>query len=50
MMLFVAENSGLPSLEFGIPRPPTAGRLHHHLAILARPNAMQQLFYYRKVV
>lgn len=25
---------------------PTAGRLYHHLAILARPNAMQQLFYY----
>ncbi|KAL7950979.1 hypothetical protein V8C42DRAFT_135170 [Trichoderma barbatum] len=24
----------------------TAGRLYHHLAILARPNAVQQLFYY----
>ncbi|KAH7037622.1 uncharacterized protein B0I36DRAFT_237003, partial [Microdochium trichocladiopsis] len=27
--------------------PPT-GRLYHHLAILARPNALQQLFYYTK--
>ncbi|KAE8454538.1 hypothetical protein EG329_000161 [Mollisiaceae sp. DMI_Dod_QoI] len=27
--------------------PPT-GRLYHHLAILARPNALQQLFYYSK--
>ena len=25
---------------------PTKGRLYHHLAILARPNALQQLFYY----
>jgi hypothetical protein len=29
-------------------RAPTAGRLYHHLAILARPNALQQLFYYAK--
>ena len=27
---------------------PTTGRLYHHLAILARPNALQQLFYYTK--
>ncbi|KAI0476052.1 hypothetical protein GGR56DRAFT_665852 [Xylariaceae sp. FL0804] len=26
----------------------TTGRLYHHLAILARPNALQQLFYYAK--
>jgi hypothetical protein len=29
-------------------KSPTTGRLHHHLAILARPNALQQLFYYAK--
>ncbi|KAK0627189.1 hypothetical protein B0T14DRAFT_130406 [Immersiella caudata] len=29
-------------------RSPTTGRLYHHLAILARPNALQQLFYYNK--
>ncbi|RFU26395.1 hypothetical protein B7463_g9949, partial [Scytalidium lignicola] len=29
-------------------RAPTTGRLYHHLAILARPNAIQQLFYYSK--
>ncbi|KAK0632258.1 hypothetical protein B0T14DRAFT_559970 [Immersiella caudata] len=27
---------------------PGTGRLYHHLAILARPNALQQLFYYNK--
>uniref|UniRef100_A0A0D2Y886 DNA/RNA-binding domain-containing protein n=1 Tax=Fusarium oxysporum (strain Fo5176) TaxID=660025 RepID=A0A0D2Y886_FUSOF len=27
---------------------PTTGRLYHHLAILARPNALQQLHYYTK--
>ncbi|KAK2021895.1 hypothetical protein LX32DRAFT_645989 [Colletotrichum zoysiae] len=27
---------------------PTTGRLYHHLAILAHPNALQQLFYYAK--
>ena len=27
-------------------KAPTTGRLYHHLAILARPNALQQLFYY----
>ncbi|KAG8412990.1 hypothetical protein J3458_013413 [Metarhizium acridum] len=27
---------------------PMAGRLYHHLAILARPNALQQLFFYAK--
>jgi hypothetical protein len=25
---------------------PTIGRLYHHLAILARPNALQQMYYY----
>ncbi|KAK4041987.1 hypothetical protein C8A01DRAFT_14340 [Parachaetomium inaequale] len=29
-------------------KAPTTGRLYHHLAILARPNAMQQLYYYSK--
>lgn len=29
---------------------PTTGRLYHHLAILARPNALQQLFYYTKAL
>jgi hypothetical protein len=27
---------------------PTIGRLYHHLAILARPNALQQLYYYSR--
>lgn len=27
-------------------KAPTTGRLYHHLAILARPNAQQQLYYY----
>ncbi|PNY24198.1 SMG-like protein 1, partial [Tolypocladium capitatum] len=29
-------------------KSPTTGRLYHHLAILARPNALQQLYYYAK--
>jgi hypothetical protein len=29
-------------------KAPMTGRLYHHLAILARPNALQQLFYYAK--
>ena len=29
-------------------KAPTTGRLYHHLAILARPHALQQLFYYSK--
>ncbi|OIW33054.1 hypothetical protein CONLIGDRAFT_162006 [Coniochaeta ligniaria NRRL 30616] len=29
-------------------KSPTTGRLYHHLAILARPNNLQQLFYYTK--
>jgi hypothetical protein len=29
-------------------KAPTTGRLYHHLAILARPNGFQQLFYYSK--
>jgi hypothetical protein len=27
---------------------PSLGRLYHHLAILARPNALQQLYYYAR--
>lgn len=27
---------------------PSIGRLYHHLAILARPNALQQLYYYSR--
>ncbi|KAH9876366.1 hypothetical protein J1614_003890 [Plenodomus biglobosus] len=27
---------------------PTVGRLYHHLAILARPNALEQLYYYAR--
>ncbi|KAK8106664.1 methyltransferase domain-containing protein [Apiospora kogelbergensis] len=29
---------------------PETGRLYHHLAILSRPNALQQLFYYSKAL
>ncbi len=29
-------------------KAPTTGRLYHHLAILARPNALLQLYYYTK--
>lgn len=29
---------------------PTTGRLYHHLAILARPNALQQLYFYGKAL
>ncbi|TGO07446.1 hypothetical protein BTUL_0275g00080 [Botrytis tulipae] len=29
-------------------RAPTTGRLYHHIAVLARPNALQQLCYYGK--
>ncbi|KAM3067164.1 hypothetical protein ACMFMG_011717 [Clarireedia jacksonii] len=29
-------------------KAPTTGRLYHHLVILARPNALQQLCYYAK--
>ncbi|KAL2158341.1 hypothetical protein VTH06DRAFT_4389 [Thermothelomyces fergusii] len=29
-------------------KAPTTGRLYHHLAILARPNVLQQLYYYEK--
>ncbi|KXJ94197.1 hypothetical protein Micbo1qcDRAFT_42103 [Microdochium bolleyi] len=31
-------------------KAPSTGRLYHHLAILARPNALQQLFYYSKAL
>ncbi|KAI3333817.1 hypothetical protein F4824DRAFT_512975 [Ustulina deusta] len=29
-------------------KAPSTGRLYHHLAILARPNALQQLYFYTK--
>ncbi|KAH6515206.1 hypothetical protein HBI07_251930 [Parastagonospora nodorum] len=29
-------------------KDPTVGRLYHHLAILAKPNALQQLYYYSR--
>ena len=29
-------------------KSPNTGRLYHHLAILARPNALQQLYFYAK--
>ncbi|EQL01457.1 hypothetical protein OCS_02837 [Ophiocordyceps sinensis CO18] len=29
-------------------KSPTTGRLYHHLAILSRPSALQQLYYYAK--
>jgi hypothetical protein len=29
-------------------KSPDVGRLYHHLAILARPNALQQLYYYSR--
>jgi Est1 DNA/RNA binding domain len=29
-------------------KSPTVGRLYHHLAILARPNALQQLYFYTR--
>jgi len=29
---------------------PTTGRLYHHLAIMARPHAVAQLFYYTKAL
>jgi hypothetical protein len=31
-------------------RSPQTGRLYHHLAILARPNALQQLYFYSMAV
>jgi hypothetical protein len=31
-------------------RSPETGRLYHHLAILARPNALQQLFFFCKAL
>lgn len=31
-------------------KSPSTGRLYHHLAILARPNALQQLYYYSKAL
>src|SRR5436190_19960734 len=34
----------------GADRSPTVGRLYHHLAILERPNVLQQLFYYFKAL
>ncbi|KAH7316711.1 hypothetical protein B0I35DRAFT_451624 [Stachybotrys elegans] len=31
-------------------KQPTTGRLYHHLAILSRPNALQQLYFYCKAL
>jgi hypothetical protein len=31
-----------------VDKNPTVGRLYHHLAILARPNALQQMYYYSR--
>ncbi|KAK5425562.1 hypothetical protein LTR34_010986 [Exophiala xenobiotica] len=31
-------------------RSPTTGRIQHHLAVLARPNIVRQLFYYTKAL
>ena len=31
-------------------KAPTTGRLYHHLAILARPTALQQFYYYTKSI
>ena len=31
-------------------RSPEVGRIQHHLAVLARPDALQQLFYYTKAL
>jgi len=31
-----------------VDKNPSVGRLYHHLAILARPNALQQLYYYAR--
>lgn len=31
-------------------RSPTTGRIQHHLAVLARPNIIRQLFYYSKAL
>jgi hypothetical protein len=31
-------------------RSPNVGRIQHHLAVLARPNIVQQLFYYSKAL
>ncbi|KAJ4514460.1 hypothetical protein HRR73_005488 [Exophiala dermatitidis] len=31
-------------------RSPTTGRIQHHLAVLARPNVIRQLFYYSKAL
>ncbi|KFY96954.1 hypothetical protein V500_02247 [Pseudogymnoascus sp. VKM F-4518 (FW-2643)] len=47
----LSDNSGPKSRASGIKsanRPPTTGRLYHHPAILARPDALPQLLYYGK--
>jgi hypothetical protein len=31
-------------------KSPNMGRIQHHLAVLARPNIVQQLFYYSKAL
>jgi hypothetical protein len=50
-MIYEIEKSGLVLPATGTlasDKAPTTERLYHHLAILARPNALQQLFYYAK--
>jgi Est1 DNA/RNA binding domain len=36
--------------ELAADRSPNVGRIQHHLAVLARPNIVQQLFYYSKAL
>jgi hypothetical protein len=43
-----ADLSILPLDTKAADKNPTVGRLYHHLAILARPNALQQLYYYSR--
>ncbi|CAF3476520.1 unnamed protein product [Fusarium graminearum] len=43
--------AGVSSHWYKVPdTAPNTGRLYHHLAILARPNALQQRFYYTKTL
>jgi hypothetical protein len=45
---FFADISDLTPDTKAADKNPTVGRLYHHLAILARPNALQQLYYYSR--
>src|SRR2546421_3132031 len=42
--------SGVARMWYGraADKSPNVGRIQHHLAVLARPNIAQQLFYYSK--